>query len=431
MQKKSVLALLLALALLLSGCALVTVDQEKDNARVIVDVNGETVNKQTINTVVQNYLSQYEYYAQMFASSGQMFNVPTQEEMESDVIDSFVQNLVLVQKAKEMGMDKLTDEEQAEVEETAKTNYDSFIQSAISAYLSGSSLEGDELTQAAEKYVQDNHIAEGRNTLDYFLKTAAESKAVEKLEAEVVKDLAVSDEEITAAFTAKADEAKATYDLTPNQYGTDVNNGNAVYYAPAGYRMVQHILIAVSDEDQAVIDQAQTALTEAQNALNAAAEDADKAALQAAVDAAQAALTEAQATGTANAKAKADEVRALAVADGADFDALVAEYSTDPGTKPQGYAVREGYTDFETEFVDGAMALANVGDVSEPVQTSHGFHILKYLNDVQEGPVELTDALKDTLSADLLTEKQNNTTDETIKQWISEAKVKTYPERLK
>ena len=43
MQKKSLLALLLALSVLLSGCALVTVDTAKDNARVIVDVNGETV----------------------------------------------------------------------------------------------------------------------------------------------------------------------------------------------------------------------------------------------------------------------------------------------------------------------------------------------------------------------------------------------------
>ena len=42
MRKKSLLALLLALSLLMSGCALVSVDQVADNARIIVDVNGET-----------------------------------------------------------------------------------------------------------------------------------------------------------------------------------------------------------------------------------------------------------------------------------------------------------------------------------------------------------------------------------------------------
>ena len=43
MQKKSLLALLLALMMLLSGCALVTVDTEKDNARTIIDVNGDQI----------------------------------------------------------------------------------------------------------------------------------------------------------------------------------------------------------------------------------------------------------------------------------------------------------------------------------------------------------------------------------------------------
>ena len=49
MAKRTIIfILLLALTLLLSGCALVTVDTAKDNARVIVDVNGETVSTDTI-----------------------------------------------------------------------------------------------------------------------------------------------------------------------------------------------------------------------------------------------------------------------------------------------------------------------------------------------------------------------------------------------
>ena len=52
MQKKSLLALLLALMLLLSGCELVTVNTEKDNAQVIVDVNGETVSKAALQLLL-------------------------------------------------------------------------------------------------------------------------------------------------------------------------------------------------------------------------------------------------------------------------------------------------------------------------------------------------------------------------------------------
>ncbi|MBQ7656400.1 MAG: SurA N-terminal domain-containing protein, partial [Clostridia bacterium] len=307
MRKKSVLALLLALMMILSGCALVTKDEEKDNARVIIDVNGETVDKRTVSAAVQNQISQNEYYNQLFSSYyGYSDHYPTDEATVTDqVVEAYTQNLVLKQKAYAMGMDQMNDEEAAHVEEHAKEYYESFLQSVISAYLPNSGLEGDELNAAAEKYVAENDVAtaDGRSTYDDFFQAALEEVAVEKLEEDIVKDVAVTEEEIKADFDAKVEAAKEQMEADPDLYGYNVMNGSAVYYAPAGYRMVKHILITVSDEDQAVI-------TEAQNALDAAAEDADKDALQAAVDAAQAA-------GMANAKAKADEVYALATAEGA------------------------------------------------------------------------------------------------------------------
>ncbi|MBR0408262.1 MAG: peptidylprolyl isomerase [Clostridia bacterium] len=419
MRKKSVLALLLALMMILSGCALVTKDEEKDNARVIIDVNGETVDKRTVSAAVQNQISQNEYYNQLFSSYyGYSDHYPTDEATVTDqVVEAYTQNLVLKQKAYAMGMDQMNDEEAAHVEEHAKEYYESFLQSVISAYLPNSGLEGDELNAAAEKYVAENDVAtaDGRSTYDDFFQAALEEVAVEKLEEDIVKDVAVTEEEIKADFDAKVEAAKEQMEADPDLYGYNVMNGSAVYYAPAGYRMVKHILITVSDEDQAVI-------TEAQNALDAAAEDADKDALQAAVDAAQAA-------GMANAKAKADEVYALATAEGADFDALIAEYSTD--SMPEtGYAIREGFAYFVEPFVTGAMALQNVGDVSEPIESTYGYHIIKYVSDVAEGPVDI-ETVRESISSALLSTKKTELTDSTIQQWVSEANVKTFLDRLK
>ena len=53
MRKKCILALMLAGMLVLSGCALVTVDEAADNARVILDVDGETVNKAVFHNMVE------------------------------------------------------------------------------------------------------------------------------------------------------------------------------------------------------------------------------------------------------------------------------------------------------------------------------------------------------------------------------------------
>ena len=432
MQKKCLLALLLALAMLLSGCALVTVDNEKDNAQVIVDVNGETVNKAVVHAAVENTIAQNQYYNQLFASYGMSGSYETDEDtVAAQVIETYVNQLVAKQKAIALGLNELTDEEKEAVQTTAQGYYDSFISSVASTYLPGSKLEGDELTAAAVKYAEEHKIStvDGRSTLDDFVQTATEEKLIEKLQDYIVKDVTVSDEEIQADFNTKADEAKASYEADPNAYGTAVNGGSTVYYAPAGYRMVKHILVKVSDEDSAVTTEKQTALNDAKTALDSAAEDADKTALQAAVDAAQAAYDEAVAAGMANAKAKADEIYAQATAEGADFDALIAETNNDPGMPTTGYAIREGFTSFEESFTNAAMALQNVGDVSEPVESTYGYHIIKYVADVQEGPVDL-ETVKDGISSALLTAKQNDVTDATMAQYVSEATVKTYPERL-
>lgn len=78
----------------------------------------------------------------------------------------------------------------------------------------------------------------------------------------------------------------------------------------------------------------------------------------------------------ADAKKRAEEVVAKAKA-GADFSALVAEYSDDPGSKERmgsvGKFTREKMT---KPFSDAAFALA-VDEVSGVVESEFGFHVIK------------------------------------------------------
>ncbi len=64
---------------------------------------------------------------------------------------------------------------------------------------------------------------DGRSTLADFVAAAADEKAVEKLEANMIKDVAVTDEEIQADYDAKVESAKTSYEADPNAYGTAVN----------------------------------------------------------------------------------------------------------------------------------------------------------------------------------------------------------------
>lgn len=79
----------------------------------------------------------------------------------------------------------------------------------------------------------------------------------------------------------------------------------------------------------------------------------------------------------ADAKKRADEVDAKAKAPGADFSALVAEYSDDPAKgERQGSVGKFTREKMDKAFSDAAFAL-KVDEVSDPVETPFGFHVIK------------------------------------------------------
>jgi len=75
-------------------------------------------------------------------------------------------------------------------------------------------------------------------------------------------------------------------------------------------------------------------------------------------------------------RAEAEQVRALAAADGADFAALAAQYS-ESGTRDSGGRLAEaGIGDLSPELERQARQLA-VGDVSQVLEMPYGFHIVR------------------------------------------------------
>ena len=436
MQKKALLALMLAAVMLLSGCALVTVDEAVDNARTVIDVNGEIITKGQLNNMVQNKI----YENQLLNSYLGLSYLPTTASaVVDDLVQDQIETMVTRQKAAELGLDVMTDEENEEIQATAQENYDAQLDQIAAYYFSDSELEEDALRAECETYAQENGYA----SLEDYVESATDSKAVEKLRADAIKDVTVTEEDLEAALSDRIISDQATYDNSLSTYGYNVNNNTTVYYTPAGYRYVKQILIQFTEEDNTAVTDAQSALTTAQSALTTAqadldnaAEDADTEALQAAVDQAQADVDAAQAavdaaleTAYANIQEKTDEVYAAATAEDADFDALVAEYNEDTGMPEAGYAVCEGYTYLTPSFTEAAMALENVGDVSEPVKSDYGYHIIQYSADIPEGNATVDD-VRETLTNELLTARQDETYEAAVDAWVEEANVTTYLDRM-
>jgi len=468
MHKRALLALMLVATMLLSGCALIEKDMNVDRATEIVKV-GETV--YTKGEVLDQIAYQLDYMAYMYSMFGMSYDPadPANIEQTTDeVINFMIEDAVKNQKVKELGLDTLTAEEQAELDAAVETAWQNNVDGCKDAYFAETELTGDELDAAVEA-----ELAAMGVTHDVVVESEKIALTQDKLREYVIKDVAVTEEELQAAFDEQVESAKTNYETSLSSYGSSVNNGYDVYYRPAGYRMVKQILVQFSEEDKTAIDEMQAkvdtlnttisnlyvtlsnlgvtdtvVLTEKVNVTldengevasvdatfpEGTTEELAQMGQQLAeglkqLDFFQAQLKSRKAAAFASIDAEADDIIAQLNA-GADWDTLMAEKTDDPGmqgdsaTAKNGYAVCENFTNFDTSFTNAAMALEKVGDISPKTEGSYGYYIIQYTSDVEEGPVALDD-VRETLTASTLTTKQDTVFADTLAQWVAEADAK-------
>ena len=450
MRKRVILVLMLILALLAaSSCSLIIKDEEVDKQTPIIEVAGQTFTKAEVNEQVEAVMDYEEYMYSMYGISYDRTDASTVSLAQDSAIDAMVQQAVLEKKAADLGLDVLSEEE---VDEAVESTYTIYFDSVKSTDFADTELEGEELDAAVEAKM----VEYGYSTREEIAQYETDNKVLEKVRAEAVKDVTVSEEELQEAYNTHVESAMTTYGNSPSSYGTDVQNGSTIYYVPAGYRYVKHILIEFTDEDsQAISDlesqisEKQTELTTAETSLADLGEDAsaddeataqNRVTLSETVEARTAEIADLE-TQLADAKEAAyaaiqptvDEVLEK-IAAGEDFDALIEQYGQDPGmetspAKENGYPVTADSTNWVTEFRDAAMALENVGDVSEPVRSEYGIHIIKYVSDAAEGEVGL-DAVREALESEVLAQKQDEAYTAAVEAWVEEADAKIYKDRL-
>jgi len=424
MRKRVLLALMLVLALLVcTGCIK---DEEADKQTVIVKMEGKNITKGEVQAETEYMLDYYEYMYSMYYGMPFDRTDPNAIAMaQQDAINSLIQQVVVEGKIAEMGLDQFTEEELAEIETTAKEQYDSYVEFVKSYALADTELTGDEL-QAA---IDEQMAMMGFGTAEEMIETERMTRAQNRLVDTLIKDVAVTEEEIQSEYTFRVGNAKATYTSYPEAYGTDLTNGTiGMYYVPAGYRNVKHILVTFAEENQKLIDEINAEISAKQTEL--AAEGADTEALNAAIAELETDLATATEAAYAAIQPTIDEIQAKLAA-GESFDSLIDQYNQDPGmtSESTGYAVSAVSTNWVPEFTEASMALASIGDVSEPVRSSYGIHLIQYVSDIAEGEVSL-ETVREELTAELLANKQNEAVQDALTQWTDDAKITIYQKRL-
>ena len=415
---KKILSLLLCLCLLFSAAALAedTAAAELQDTDVLATVNGTELTWADVEPVYDSLVSSYgNYYDLTDSANVELFRAVAMQNKINEVI--------MQAKIAELGI-ALTDEEAADAENDAQTDWDT----AISNYISQQHSELTDESSQEDKDAANAEAVQYYNDLGYSPESLKENYKLyalyDKLEATIVQDVTVTDEEVEALYQELVESDRALYEndiaayvdynnyvdqmaMYAMYYGTDSSMDYA-WYRPAGFRAVKHILLPVDDELMKNYQDLQARLEEQ-------------------VDEAKAAIL-------ASIADKIDEIYAK-IDEGVDFDELIAEYgvkedgtASDPGMtsepyKTSGYEVSSASTNYVAPFVEAAFSVENVGDVSAPYISSYGVHIVKYIADIPAGPIEMTEEQREAKRTELLTSKQNELYTATMDQWNQEADI--------
>lgn len=352
--------LLLALALLLTGAfaeGTATPDEatagEAEDA-VIAIANGIEITRQEVVT-----------YAQLLQSYGSLSSAL---DYQSAFEYMLLLNIVPKVKVAEAGPRTLLGDDYDALEQ----EYADQFEDSVTEYMA--SVYGEDIPEEeyADKYAEAlEYFASRGFEKEEYVSDSLTYDAYEALLAGM--DFPVSEEEILNTFNETVEEQKSVItSAAVYEYYTAL--GYSVIYRPEGYRGITHILLTADD------------------ALTTAYKEADG-------DEAKAAAADAM---IESLRTRIDEIYAR-LDGGESFEALIAEYGEDPGmtgdTLLEGYPVHRDSTTYMQEFIDGAFAdtMQSVGDVSDPVVTSYGVHILHYLRDIPGGAVDMTDEMHESI----------------------------------
>jgi len=409
MKKIKVMAILIALGIIFAGCNMVEVNEERDRETVVAKVGDEVILKGEVYDQLNSMLSMYKmygYYPEDFETNPEYKEL--YDEQVTGMVDTLVNLKVELIMAREKGCYQFSAEEREEL--------DTKIQEVLNTYINMyaeelvldpkyADMSEDELGAVAYENLDEYFINNDFGmTKQGIIDDYENAKAKEVLFDLATNSVEVTEDEVKADYDQKVEDKKAAYEDNTANFEQEANNDETLYYIPENARKAQHILISISEEDQAEIDSYRQAGDDEK--ADAKLEEA----LKSIEDAANGAYD-----------------RAVA---GEDFIMLIEELGEDPGMSTNEYYIVTNPTlMYATEFVDGLFALENVGDISKPVETQFGYHIIKYYDNMESGPVAYDD-LHDDIYDTMLTERKNTKYDEQLASWKEETDITTYYNRV-
>lgn len=461
---KKILVVVLALVLtfgIFAGCSLV---EEDDGNVVIATVNGKPILKSEFDELYNYYYYMYTQYYGYDASTATSYL----QSSIKDFLDDLVEQEVLKQQAEAAGYLNYSDEDKAKAQKTfddEKQAYiDEFVVSCKEA-LKGQEIKGKNDGESdedyfkrigAQKYEQD--LKDNGTSQEKVIEDTLLTNALEKFREDKLKDVTVLDADIVTHYDELYKEQSQELSTDANfvkamngqsitlSTGSSKTYDNVVFYRK-GYSRVQHILINFDEADQKILQEYSATITEFDEEiadyeadLKKETDDAKKTELTNKInkaktdrDAAQKKYDDALKVATAKIQEKTDAVyNSVKDGDEANFIKVMLEKTEDTGMNTEETA-KEGYLvgpedGMVAEFSAAATAL-KAGEVSKPVATYYGYHIIRCIKVLPEGKVAYDD-VKEELKETLTQQKKDSEWTKMVENWTKESKIKKYEKRL-
>lgn len=397
-MKKGLFLVMLILALLTAGFAMAESAEDP-----VLATAADGALSVTLSEVKDDYDSMLAYYAYMYSMYGTTvdeYDTAFQAEVAQSVVGNTISVKAVTKWAEENGYE-MTDERLADIVNAAQGELDA-AREEYRSYLGAYGVQGEEL----DKMV-DEELAASGYTLDAVIENQKLQDVIDFITTKASDGVTVTEDEVRAHFDSALEEQKKSYDESIDNYINDYISGKESLYTPEGVRIVK-VIYFEPDTDEAGTSEATAAeATPAETSATVAEATPDESAKE---------LTGAS---------LAESVHQMIVDGTMTFDAAMAAYNQDTSSADEmqaGYPIAAGSTYYSTEFTDTAMALANIGDVSDVLVTDYGCFIFMYDHDIEAATAVFEDHVE-AETTELLESKKEEAYSELLNTIVEQANI--------
>ncbi|MEX1306925.1 MAG: peptidyl-prolyl cis-trans isomerase [Eubacteriales bacterium] len=417
MRKLLAIVLVIALVLSVSACSLISKDEDLDAAQVVATVNGEDILKSEVYSSLRSQGYQYfgdaEYY---FYEE----NAEEYKDAATYVLDSLINEKIAAQKATELGLDVFTEDELVEMEGSAKSYYDYYASQIETSLLeqnlqAGISMTDEEVAEEVASTLRSYFGIEDAS-VEGVLELVKKYQIQLNIQEYLVTDIVIDEQEVQEYYDTQLETQQSLFEEDPEIFDMLTSSGTIPVYNSKPIHNVKHLLAQAELVNADLFAMASGAYA---SATTEELQEVAKAILDPVYE---------------QLLPEIETLRDRALA-GEDFDTLIAEQlengDGDSGMEyyPEGYAVTEGGGDYMPEFETAAMALTEVGEISEPIKTIYGYHVLKLISITPVGPIPFED-VQTAIESQLLSEAQNAAVSDAYDLWEQEAQIERFESAL-